>query len=216
MDDRSRKADRPRGGMPDAVTALVHLYRGELGRMTADHQGLDSTTSWAIAYVGAVATVSLSSDTVSHAVMLVGMVLMLYFLVAEARRFRQFEVSRDCVQMLERGFFPDVLAGDTDWTWVDPLLGHLRDPKPPLDIWAAVGWRLRRNYLWIYFGALVTWLIKLELTGGPSSRFGAFVVRAGVGPLPGWMVMVAVLIFYAGLLALAVIAARRYPQGGDW
>jgi uncharacterized membrane protein len=216
VDDRSRPADRPRDRLPEAGAAVQNLYRGELSRMTASQQGINSTTSWAISFGGVVGGLALSGDTTSHTIVLVGMVLTLYFLIAEARRFRQREVSHVRVQLVEQGYFPDVLAGNTDWPWVEPLLDLIRNPKPPLDAWAAIGWRLRRTYIWLYLAVLVTWFIKLELTGGPTDSLGALVVRAGVGPLPGWMVLAGVLLFYAGLVALAVTAARRYPQGGDW
>ena len=144
------------------------------------------------------------------------MLLILIFLVLEADRFRIYEVSRRRVGLLERGFFPSVLHGDTDWPWVKPLVDHLENPRSPLGRWTAVGWRLRRTYLWICLADLVAWLIKLDLAGGQASDLGMLVSRATVGPLPGWAVFASVTVFYLGLIALTIMAVRRYPNAEDW
>jgi len=42
----------------------------------------------------------------------------------------------------------------------------------------ALGWRLRRNYLWIYLAVLVVWVAKLRITGDPN---GSLISDATVG-----------------------------------
>ena len=41
-----------------AANALIHLYRGELGRLTAYRARLDTTTSWAISASALVTTLA--------------------------------------------------------------------------------------------------------------------------------------------------------------
>jgi uncharacterized membrane protein len=207
--------DRPATRPSSAVAALPQLYRGELGRMTSYRRRLDTTTNWAISVVGAAISLTLGSDALPHTVLLVAMVLVFIFLIFEARRFRHYEVSRFRVQLLERGYLTDALTGNTAWPWLDSLLDHLRAPRPPLDAWAAIGWRLRRNYLWIYLVMLLSWLFKLALAATPTG-IGEVLTRAGTVLLPGWIVITAVVVFYAVLVGLAASAARRYPHGEDW
>ena len=49
------------------LTAVVHLYRAEVGRMTAYRQRLDTTTNWAITSSTLVATFSLGNTAIPHA-----------------------------------------------------------------------------------------------------------------------------------------------------
>lgn len=224
MSDRLAADDQPAPVLPTppqphtagTETAVAHLYRGELGRMTAYRRRLDTTTNWAISFVGAMASLSLGSDSVPHTVLIVAMLLSLFFLFVEARRFRHYEISRVRVRMLEAGYFPDMLTGSDAWPWVTPLLDHLRRPKAPLDMWAAVGWRLRRNYFWIYAVLLLTWLLKLTMSAPGADSVGSVLAGAAIGGLPGPAVVIGVMLLYAGEIALIVMAPRRYPDGEDW
>jgi uncharacterized membrane protein len=77
---------------------------------------------------------------------------------------------------------------------------------------AAIGWRLRRNYLWIYAAVLLTWIAKLEIVGGGSADL---IAEAGIGRLPGAIVWACVLGAYAALVAIGVLAKRSYPMGSE-
>ena len=59
---------------------------------------------------------------------------------------------------------------------------------------------------------LVTWVAKLEIVVGPD---GDLIAGAAVGPIPGALVWAVVLVFYAGLIAVAVLARRTYPMGSE-
>jgi uncharacterized membrane protein len=70
---------------------------------------IDRTSNWAITVVGAMLSISLSTPTAHHGVILFAMVLVLLLLVIESRRYRFFDVYRARVRRLERnlcrGFF---------------------------------------------------------------------------------------------------------------
>jgi uncharacterized membrane protein len=134
-----------------------------------------------------------------------------FFLVVEARRFRVYEAARYRVLLMERYFYPDVLGEGGGRDWQTALVESLRTPYsyPPMQLVAAIGWRLRRNYLWIYVAVLITWLAKLEIVGGD------LVSGAAIGRIPGWIVWVVVLIAYGVLIAISVLAKRTYPQGSE-
>src|SRR5437868_10732778 len=151
-----------------ALNALVHLYRAEVGRMTAYRQRLDTTTNWGITSSALVTTFALGNTEISHAAFLFLMFINFFFLIVEARRFRVYEAARFRVLLLERYFYPEVLGQPVSKSWRRQLIEALRTPfsYPAVGVLGAVGWRLRRNYLWIYGAVLVTWIGKLEISGG--------------------------------------------------
>src|SRR5690349_19091626 len=148
-----------------ALNALVHLYRAEVGRMTAYRQRLDTTTNWAITSSALVTTFSLGNAMIPHEAFLFLMFVNGFFLYTEARRFRVYEAARYRVLLMERYFYPEVLGVRADRDWQPALVEALRTPYsyPPVSFVAAIGWRLRRNYLWIYLAVLLTWIAKLEI-----------------------------------------------------
>ena len=219
MSDEAARAG-PAARSSVASNALIHLYRAEVGRMTAYRQRLDTTTNWGITSSALVTTFALGNTEISHAAFLFLMFVNFFFLVIEARRFRVYEAARFRVLILERYFYPEVLGEPVPPRWVDSLLDSLKTPfsYPAVGQLGAVGWRLRRNYLWIYLVVLLTWLAKLNLVGGPLSNtdpLGDLVRRAAIGSLPGLLVWLAVGVFYLLLAAVALLAKRTYPMGTE-
>src|SRR5690242_2518676 len=94
----------------NAINGLTHLYRGELGRMTAYRARLDTTTNWAITTTALSTTFALGGAERSHAVFLFVMAINYFFLHLEAKRFQAYETSRHLVQLLERSFYPEILG----------------------------------------------------------------------------------------------------------
>jgi uncharacterized membrane protein len=193
---------------------MVHLYRAEVGRMTAYRQRLDTTTNWAITSSTLVATFSLGNTAIPHAAFVFLMFVIAFFLVVEGRRFRVYEAARYRVLLLERYFYPEVLGEANSGEWRSALVESLRTPYsyPPVGRLAAIGWRLRRTYLSIYVAVLVTWVAKLEISSGPADDL---VTAAHIGRLPGVVVWVAVVCGYVALAAIALLAKRTYPMGSE-
>ncbi len=73
------------------ISAVVHLYRGELHRSTSWRIRLDSTTNWAVLTTAGLLTFSFREGGHSHWVLLTGVALITVFLAFEARRFRMAE-----------------------------------------------------------------------------------------------------------------------------
>ncbi len=59
----------------EVTTALVHYYRAEMGRMSGWRDRLDRTSNWAITVTAALLSVSLSTPTAHHGVLLFAMLL---------------------------------------------------------------------------------------------------------------------------------------------
>ena len=200
----------------DAVTALIHLYRAEASGMTASRQRLDTTTSWAITSSALVTTFTLGNAQISHAAVLFLIFLNFFFLNLEARRYGAYELSRYRVVLLERWFYADILGAGVDSAWVRRLVHCLRTRHPRVSFHGALGWRLRRNYLWMYLAVLLVWMSKLALSGGPMANpLVELAGRANVGSVPGTLVWTVVMAFYLWLIFLALLAKRLYPLGDD-
>jgi len=188
----------------DVPTALIHLYRGELGRMTVYRMRLDTTTNWAVGTSAALTTFALGQKHVPHFVFLLVVFLDLIFLWMESRRFRFYELVRSRVRLLELGFYAAILGKTPREGFQEELWQSLQTPTPPLNHAQAASVRLRRNYLWLLFAVYMGWLLKLWLGGE------GLVAGASVGMVPG----VVVLGFGLALLALlvALAAAYRLPE----
>lgn len=195
--------------------ALIHLYRAEVGRMTAFRVRLDTTTNWAITSSALVAIFALGNPQVGPESILLLMPLNYFFLHLEARRFRLYEASRQRVRLLERGFYAELLGQPDSIDWVQPLGEALRQPRPSLGQLQSIGWRLRRNYLWIYLVVLVIWLDTLVLAAGQVGGLEGLLASAALGLAPGWLVFGLVFAFYAWLAALALWAARGYTPDDE-
>jgi uncharacterized membrane protein len=206
--------DAPPPTSNNVLTAMVHLYRAEVGRMTAYRQRLDTTTNWAITSSALVTTFSLGNNAIPHAAFLFLMFVNVFFLVVEARRFRVYEATRYRVLLLERYFFPEVLGHHSARDWHAPLIEALRTPYsyPPVGMLGAIGWRLRRNYLWIYVAVLLTWIAKLEIAGAPSADLLA---GAAIGRVPGSIVWALIVVTYVLIAAIGLVAKRSYPMGSE-
>jgi len=145
------------------INALAHYHRGEIARMAGWRDRIDRTTNWAITVVAAMLSVSLSTPTAHHGVLIFAMLLVFLLLSIEARRYRFFDVYRARVRRLERNYFAQVFAPapelDSDWA---RILGEdLRSPQFLVTHKEAMSTRLRRNYIWMFLILLLAWLLKV-------------------------------------------------------
>jgi uncharacterized membrane protein len=184
---------------PDDATPLVHLYRGELARMTAYRTRLDTTTNWAIGATVGVLTFALGSPAVPHAIFLIPYALNLLFAMIEARRFQDFELSRLRVRLIERGLYAPQFGGGAPAGWAEALASSLDAPRSSLSLTEALAHRLRRNYLWLLIATYAGWLIDLWTLGA------GLVQPSALGPVDALVVLGAGL---ALLLPWAWLAAR--------
>ena len=112
------------------INVMAHYHRAEIARMAGWRDRIDRTTNWAITVVAAMLSVSLSTPTAHHGVLIFAMVLVLLLLVIEARRYRFFDVYRNRVRRMERNYYAQIFApqdGTTD-DWILKLGEDLRQP----------------------------------------------------------------------------------------
>ncbi|MDC7742074.1 DUF2270 domain-containing protein [Rhizobium binxianense] len=210
---------------PGEVTnTLIHYYRGELGRMTSWRDRIDRTSNWAITVVAALLSVSLSTPTSHHGVLLFGMMLVTLLLMIEARRYRFFDIYRARIRQIERCYFAEILAPEArnGGEWAMVVARSLRKPRFMLSYQEAMHRRLKRNYGWMYFILLLAWCLKistpkLQTEGMPGlqAQSWAYVIdNAVLGPVPGLAVIATVVVFYLGMLAFALRPDRDEGEFG--
>jgi uncharacterized membrane protein len=206
----------------EATTAMVHYYRAEMGRMTSWRDRLDQTSNWAITVTAALLSVSLSTPAAHHGVLLFAMVLVMLLLYVEARRYRFYDVYRMRVRQFERHYFGQLFGPSPEGgpePWLTVLAQDLRHPTFRISFGLAMRRRLRRNYIWMFIILLPAWVLKIaspQLQEGvhldPARPLDVVLGNAAIGPLPGWLVLLAVVAFYA---ALCIAALRGSERGGD-
>ena len=202
----------------EKANMIIHYYRGEMGRMTSWRDRIDRTSNWAITMVAALLSVSLSTPTSHHGVILFGMLLISVLLLIEARRYRFFDVYRARVRKLERHYFAQALNPQADLKpdWAASIASSLRDPHFLISYQEALFRRIRRNYCWMYFILLMAWALKIstpkllpdETRADVVFSWAEAVNNATLGPVPGWGVMTFVAVFYAAILIASLHRGR--------
>ena len=163
------------------INVMAHYHRAEIARMAGWRDRIDRTTNWAITVVAAMLSVSLSTPTAHHGVLIFAMVLVLLLLVIEARRYRFFDVYRNRVRRMERNYYAQIFApqdGTTD-DWILKLGEDLRQPLFLTSTSQALSRRLRRNYCWLFLILLFAWLVKTTFIRMQESAVDAHLVTLG-------------------------------------
>ncbi len=202
------------------ITAMVHLYRGEMHRATAWRLRLDNTTNWAIITTGGLLTFSFGHPESSHQVLLLGHVLLFAFLWIESRRYRFFDVWRSRVRKIEENFFNPLLTRllvSPDPSWGDSVARDLDEPRFKMSRWRALHQRLRANYIVLFLTLSVAWVSKVFLHPTPTKEIPVALGRLEMDLLP-WQGAVVVLSSFYLLLALLFFIPGTATQmrGREW
>ncbi|GAB4202121.1 MAG: DUF2270 domain-containing protein [Roseiflexaceae bacterium] len=217
---------RPRPGEPPAPpepsvrpltptefnTAMVHLYRGEVGRANTWRTRLDGTTNWAVLTTGATLSFAFSSPNNTQVMILINTLLIFFFLYIEARRYRFYDLWRSRVRLMETEFFAEMLTPSTtsqDHRWRDLLAHDLLYPRFGITLWQALGRRLRRNYLWIFSVLVVSWVVKISIHPFATQSPDVLMQRIAIGPIPAWAVLLTGVVFNMFIIYLALSTRGR-------
>ena len=203
-------------------SVLAHAYRGEVDRVGTWRQRLDQTTTWAVTLLAAILTWAFSSPDNPHYVLLVGVVVVTVFLGVEARRYRDYDVFRSRVRLLQENLFATALdpsEGVADRDWRADLSRDFRRPTLKVSFWEALANRLRRVYLALLGVLLVAWVFRITVFTGD----GDWLTTAAIQRIPGVAVVAAVGAFYAAMVAVTFWPRERHAKGefregdpGDW
>ncbi len=204
------------------ITAITHFYRAETHRSTVWRMRLDTTTNWSILSVMGLVSFAMAESERSQAVIVVGMLLVLNFLVIEARRFRFFDVWRSRVRMLEQNFVGPILQRSQISRmkdWGDKVAGDLVSPRFKLTWHQALRVRLMRNYLPMFVLLLACWLIKVEsmYTNLAEPNLSEFLQqRLKYGDVPNWVSIIAVVSLYLYLTGVICFVKSHHIADRDY
>ncbi|RMF40877.1 MAG: DUF2270 domain-containing protein [Alphaproteobacteria bacterium] len=194
------------------IGAVAHLYRGEVYRSTIWRTRLDHTTNWAVVTLGVALSVSFAAPEASPLPLMVVGVLIVLFLMLEARRYRYFNVWRARARWLERNFYaPMLLDGDLhlDDGWQKVLAQDYLEPRYHVGMMTAIGRRIRRNYLWILIIQSLAFMGKIAVHPFPVMNLEQAFRRADVGPVPGQLIIVIWFVYVSSWIAIAIWSYRE-------
>ncbi|QFU84505.1 DUF2270 domain-containing protein [Natronorubrum aibiense] len=203
-------------------SVMAHAYRGELGRVDTWRQRLDQTTTWAVTVMAAILTWAFSNPDNPHYILLIGIMVVAVFLGIEARRYRDYDVFRARVRMLQENLLATALdpSRDVERTdWRVELSQDYREPTVKVSMQEALANRLRRVYLALLGVLLVAWVFRVTAFAARED----WVETAAIARIQGLVVIAVVVAFYVALLAIALWPRERQAKGefskgeeGDW
>lgn len=201
----------------DFTTAMVHLFRAEIGRANVWRQRLDTTTNWAVVTTAATTSVAFSTSGGHHGVIILTTLLISIFLYIEARRYRYYELWSSRVRLMETDFFAAMLVPPFQPSpdWAESLAENLLQPHFPITMWEAFGRRFRRNYLWIYVVLWLTWGLKVWIHPAPTSSLAELLDRASLGSVPGWVVIIFGLVFLIVMTLVGLLTVTLQEASGE-
>ena len=198
------------------TTAMVHFFRAEIQRANVWRSRLDTTTNWAVVTTGVAVSVAFAQQG-SHIVILMNLILITLFLTIEARRYRYYELWSYRVRLMETDFFAAMLVPPfhPSADWAEGLADSLLHPDFPISNFEALGRRLRRNYLALYFIIGTAWLARIWLLPEPVATWSAALGRASIGPVSGEVVLIFVLLFFMGLILFSLATVGLQQSAGE-
>ena len=183
--------------MPPEQT-LVHFYRAVVAHMDVWRQRMDATTNWAAATSAGMITFAFSTPTSPHFVLLLALGFQSVFLLMESRRYQTFDLWRHRFRALNRHLVGPSLRGDVEMpaesrAALATLAQDLGRLVPQIGLAPAIGYRIRRNYGYLFLVTLLSWILRLELLAGADGGVREVVAEARIGPLSGELVLGGVL-----------------------
>ena len=115
------------------VTAMVHFFRAEVNRANVWRQRLDTTTNWAVVSTGATLSIAFSQPEIHHSIIILNTLLVMWFLLIEARRYRYYELWSYRVRLMETDFYAAMLVPPfhPSAEWAESLAENLLAPSFP-------------------------------------------------------------------------------------
>jgi len=191
---------------PCYVNAMVHFYRGELGRIMIWRQRLDVTTTWAITSTTTIIGAAFSFKDIPHIIFFFNLALVWIMLWIESRRYRFYDAFRGRVRMLESHFLVPMVSQNSkilDGEWRKLVCEDLILPSFKISKLEAVGRRLKRNYVFIFAIIMVAWTMKILIHAQtPIHSFGAFYKALAVQELPAWL---ACIVYFGTIISITLL-----------
>lgn len=188
---------------------FYHYYRAEVYRETNWRNRLDVTTNWSIVVTAAMLSYVFGNEHSPHAVIIMNYLTVLFFLYIESRRFRYYTMLKSRTRILEAGLLVPIIDSvhhrktDNSEPLLNALARNLEKPTLTISRLEAIGWRMRRVYIFLLTFLYIVWMNKLAISPVRSYDVLEIVSRGSVWFVPGWIV---VMVFTFSVLAFLFIA----------
>ena len=188
------------------------MYRSKVWRTR-----LDATTNWAVATTGIAISVSFGSPSNSPLPLVLVALMSMVFLVIEGRRYRYFDIWRTRVRLMEVSMFVPLLRLEgvrVDSRWNEELANDYQRLHFHINIWEAIGRRLRRNYSFLFAVQAISYVAKICIHPTPVTSLDELWQHAAIGPVPGQIVLIVGFLFQLSLFVLAVATLKGQQAAG--
>jgi uncharacterized membrane protein len=193
-------------------TAMAHLYRAEVHRMTVWRTRLDTTSHWAVLLTTGLTTFTLGSAAVPHYTLLLGLALNSICILLEGRRYQHLHHSLWRLHRLEEGYLaPWLDPGRPALRWYVELAADLREPHGTVGLLDSVRVRLRRNYALLFLFTTAVWLTKLFIQAKPLEGPTFYQGMAVGSIIPSWFVAASASVFVLAVSLVALMTPCRDP-----
>ena len=175
---------------------------------------LDATTNWAVVTTIGVISFAFTRPDAPHFILLFLISADALFLIMESRRYQTYDLWRRRIRSINKYVIAPQLSPENAPPKAEveqelsALAMDLGRAVPHLPFLDALGYRLRRNYGYIYIFTVGSWVIKLFLHPEEATTARTMVERADVGMIPGSFVLV----FVALASLLILFTALRAPS----
>lgn len=146
------------------LQVIAHMYRAEINRLTIYRQRLDIISNWYITLLSTVLVLYLGNNIVTHNIILILFIPNIIFSFIEARRYRYYMLSQYRTRLIEKGFYGDILTNSLESQNINykkDLHDNLMNPKYNISLLHAWIIRFKRNYIWLLYFIILSWILKL-------------------------------------------------------
>ncbi len=194
---------------------LYHYYRAEVYRETNWRNRLDVTTNWSIVVTAAILSYAFGNAQAPHATIIMNYLIVLFFLYIESRRFRYYTMLKSRTRILESGLLAPIISSmvhrgeDQAEAHMERLAASLVKPKLTISKLEAIGWRMRRVYIFLLVVLYLMWLNKLTITPVRTYDMAELVSRAFFWIFPGWVIFGGLTVSILVFILIAIYLPRR-------
>ncbi|MFC7212727.1 DUF2270 domain-containing protein [Saliphagus sp. GCM10025334] len=203
-------------------SVLGDTYRGEVSRETTWRSRLDQTTTWSVTIMAAILTWAFSSTDNPHYIILIAGLVVTMFLLIEARRYRDYDVYRARVRLMQQNLLAAALDPDApvdNPEWRVELSDDYRRPTMKVSTLEALANRLRRIYLALFTVLVLAWAFRITA----FVQSDAWLESASIALVPGEVVVAVSALWYLAAVAIGLWPRERQAKGefregehGEW
>ncbi len=192
--------------LEEPSSAVVHFYRAIVMHADVWRERLDATTNWAVVITIGVVSFAFSRPETPPYVLLFLIAASWLFLIMESRRYQIYDLWRRRIRSINQYIIAPSIAPEEApeeeeiQRGLSALARDLGRAVPHLPFVDAVGYRIRRNYGFIFLFAVGAWVLKLILHPEEAASLAEVVARAELAAIPG-----AVVLTIVGILSLVVL-----------